>query len=84
MNKQLNPARNIGESYEEYRARRKKANAAVKAYLLGGTPAEAYKNGPHKTHLPHVVEQKGTVISAAGVPTPHVWSVLHPGTLMKA
>lgn len=47
-------------------------------------PARQYIPGPHPTHKPHKVELKGMTLSPAGVPTPHTWTVMHPGTLVKA
>lgn len=44
----------------------------------------AYVPGPHPTHKPHKVEFKDMTLSPAGVPTPHTWTVMHPGTLVKA
>ncbi len=84
MNKQLNPARNTGESFEQYKRRRVANARTIKAYLRMGRPAEGYVAGPHKTHKPHKVKQEGTVMSAAGVPTPHTWVVMPPGTLVRA
>lgn len=57
-----------------------------KAHFSGvgrAQPARLYVVGPHKTHKPHEVKQHGAVMSAAGVPTPHTWTVMHPGTLVK-
>lgn len=84
MNAQLNPARKASESFEQYKRRRLANALTIKEYLRRGRPAEGYVNGPHKTHLPHEVKQSGMAQSAAGVPAPHVWTVMHPGTLVRA
>lgn len=47
-------------------------------------PARRYIPGQDPTHKPHKVEFKGMALSSAGVPTPHTWTVMHPGTLVKA
>ena len=46
---------------------------APRKYIVGRDP----------THKPHKVEFKGMTLSPAGVPTPHTWTVMHPGTLVK-
>lgn len=84
MNKQLNPARNPGETFQQYKRRRVANARTIDFYLRHGRPAQGYVVGPHKTHKPHEVKQHGTVMSAAGVPTPHIWTVMHPGTLVRA
>lgn len=47
-------------------------------------PARQYVPGPHPTHKPHKVTQVGTIRPPYGVPEPHIWTVMHPGTLVKA
>lgn len=98
MNQQLNPARHSGESFQQYKRRRAANNKTIDFYLRNGRPAKysnktwgwreptpyVYVVGSHKTHKPHEVKQHGTVMSAAGVPTPHTWTVVHPGTLVRA
>lgn len=86
--------RQAGESATSYRHRRREV-AKLVDQLLKGKPAthsrklgidkkpRAYVPGPHPTHKPHKVEFKGMTLSPAGVPTPHTWTVMHPGTLVK-
>lgn len=86
--------RQPGESAVAYRHRRREVNRLIGRYLQTGVPAthsrelldgkpRPYVPGPHKTHKPHKVEQKGMRLSPYGVPEPHVWAVMHPGTLVK-
>jgi len=84
------------ESMAAYRQRRRQVKKLIDHYLRTGQPAthsrkldmnkkpRRYVPGPHPTHKPHKVEFKGMTMSAAGVPTPHTWTVMHPGTLVKA
>jgi hypothetical protein len=87
--------RQAGESAVEYRQRRRTVAKLLRAYLRKGVPAthsreldsdgkpRAYINGPHRSHKPHEVKKGGFVLGPAGVPRPHIWTVTHPGTLVK-
>lgn len=50
----------------------------------GPEPSRKYVNGPHRSHGPHGVKAEGFILSPLGVPTPHMFKVMHPGTLVKA
>lgn len=73
-----------GESATSYRHRRRAVNKLIARYLRVGTPAAGYVNGPHRSHGPHEVKAEGFILSPLGVPTPHTFKVMHPGTLVKA
>ena len=74
---------------ERERMRRRRAQRILKLRLRFGVPAthsrdgRKYAPGPHRTHQPHEIKQDGMVLNGHGVPVPHVFRVLHPGTLVK-
>ena len=74
--------RQAGESFLAYRDRRRFVNKVIKSALLGRY-ATGYVPGPHPSHKPHEVKIEGMTLSDKGVPTPHTWRVLHPGTLIR-
>lgn len=88
--------RQIGESAVAYRHRRREVAKLIGHYLATGTPAthsrhldtdgkpRSYTPGPHRSHKPHEVKFTGMALGPAGVPRAHTWTVMHPGTLVKA
>ena len=82
MNTSIVNHRLPGEGALEYRSRRRFVARLLKR-KAAGKPAEGYVPGPHRSHKPHEVTANGMVMSPAGVPTPHTWRVVHPGTLVR-
>ncbi len=54
----LNPARHEGESFEDYKVRRKSANAAVKNYLMAGRVIHNSKPDPERKGVTYVKEKQ--------------------------
>ena len=90
----ITPQRHRGEPFGEYCHRRRLGNKILREYLRRGIPARAsregngpghlYVPGPHRSRQPHEVKIDGLRLNEHGVPVPHTWRVMHPGTLVKS
>lgn len=78
-----------GENFLAYRERRRFVNRIIESALKGryathSKDGRKYIVGPFWKHKPHEVTAESFKLSPHGVPEPHMFKVMHPGTLVKA